>query len=325
MSNIDNNFPPSKSFWLVTGGGGYIGGHMMQALNESRISSVLLDIDAVSAKNKITDLALYENCDIRNKSSLAQVFSRHSIEGVIHLAALKSVRQSQEFRNEYFQTNVVGTKNILDLMVDFDVKKIVFSSTAAVYEAQTESNLIDEDSPLNPISYYGQTKLEAERIISEYSAKHAIRSIILRYFNVGGSLNSNLKDTSIENLIPITISKLKSGSTPEIFGDDYETLDGTAIRDYVDVRDVTSAHMLAIDYLSGKSNSQILNIGTGKGHSVLEIINLTQKVMGIHKAPLIMGRREGDISTITADISLAKKVLGFETKFDLLEMIQTSI
>ena len=325
MSKTGNDHPTSRSPWLVTGGAGYIGGHVMQALSETGIPAVLLDIDAISAQKKLTDLSTYENCNVKDKDSLAQVFSRHSIEGVIHLAALKSVEESQRRKDEYFQTNVIGTRNILELMIDFDIKKIIFSSTAAVYDAPPDDNVIDEDSPLKPISYYGQTKLEAEEIISDYATKYSLSSIILRYFNVGGSFNPDLKDTSLENLIPITISKLKSNQTPEIFGDDYETPDGTAIRDYVDVRDVTEAHMRAIQYLKENTSSHILNIGTGNGYSVREIIDITQEVMGTHKTALIKGRREGDISAITADIARAKNVLDFEAKFGLYDIIQTSI
>jgi UDP-glucose 4-epimerase len=325
MSKTGNGHSTLLSTWLVTGGAGYIGGHVMQALGEAGIPAVLLDIDATSAQNKLTNLSTYENCNVQDKDSLAQVFSRYSVEGVIHLAALKSVEESQRRKNEYFQTNVIGTRNILELMIDFDIKKMIFSSTAAVYDAPTNNNVIDEDSPLKPISYYGKTKLEAEGIISDYTMKHSLSTIILRYFNVGGSLNSDLKDTSLENLIPITISKLKSNQVPEIFGDDYETPDGTAIRDYVDVRDVTDAHMRAIKYLKGNTSSHILNIGTGNGYSVREIIEITKEVMGINKTTLIKGRREGDISAITADIARAKNVLDFEAKFGLHDIIQTSI
>jgi UDP-glucose 4-epimerase len=311
--------------WLVTGGAGYIGGHVIQVLKEAGIPSVLLDIDLVSAGQKFSNQERFENCDIRDKAALKEVFTNHLFEGVIHLVALKSVEESQTMQREYFETNVVGTQNILDVMLDFHVDKIIFSSSAAVYEAKVGTELVDETSPLNPISYYGQTKVEAEKVILEFSKREQINSIVFRYFNVAGAATSELKDKSTQNLIPLTINRLKSGLAPEIFGDDYDTPDGTAIRDYVDVRDIADAHLKAIEYFSQNSYSHILNIGTGHGASVKEVVSLTQEIMGTAIPPLIKERRSGDISAIAADCKKAKEVIGFSSRFHLREMIETSI
>ena len=311
--------------WLVTGGAGYIGGHVIQALTGAGIPSVLLDIDLISAGQKFSSQGRFEKCDVRDKAALKEVFTKHLFEGVIHLVALKSVEESQTMQKEYFETNIVGTQNILDVMLEFDIDKMIFSSSAAVYEAKVGTELVDEMSPLNPISYYGQTKVEAEKVILEFSKREQIRSIVFRYFNVAGAAASELKDKSTQNLIPLTIKKLKSGLAPEIFGDDYDTPDGTAIRDYVDVRDIAAAHLKAIEYLSQNSYSHILNIGTGHGASVKEVVALTQEIMGTSIAPLIKERRAGDISAIAADCTKAKEVIGFSSSIHLREMIETSI
>ena len=325
MSNQRVSGQFSSKPWLVTGGAGYIGGHVISALNEARIPWILLDIDLESAKAKFSDLEKFEKCDIRDVNSLKEVFSKHSFEGVIHLAALKSVEDSQLRQQEYFETNVIGTRNILDVMDEFGTTKIIFSSSAAVYQAGKGTALVDESSPLGPVSYYGQTKVEAEEAIQHQSHKCNINSIVFRYFNVAGALASTLKDKSKQNLIPITISKLKSKLPPEIFGNDYETSDGTAIRDYVDVRDIANAHLKAIAYFSVNSKSHILNIGTGKGASVSEVIGLTQEIMGTSISPLVKNRRPGDISAIAADCKKAREIIGFSSNYSLREMIETSI
>ena len=311
--------------WLVTGGAGYIGGHVFQALYDEGIPTVLLDIDKDSARQKFSDEAIFENYDIREKSALESLFARYTFEGVIHLAALKSVEDSQTMQNEYFETNVNGTKNILEVMDEFKVRKIIYSSSAAVYQAQQGERLVNEESPLKPISYYGQTKVDSENLLLDFSQKQQIASVIFRYFNVAGSANSNLKDKSTQNLIPITVNRIRSGMAPEIFGDDYDTPDGTAIRDYVDVRDIANAHLKAIVYLSSNSKSSVLNIGTGHGASVKEVITLTQEIMGSKIEPLIKNRRPGDISAIAADCTKAREIIGFESHFILREMIETSI
>ena len=311
--------------WLVTGGAGYIGGHVVHVLLKAGIRVVLSDIDLDSANDKFSGQTVIEKCDIREKSEVEALFIKYGFEGVIHLAALKSVEESQTLRKEYFETNVTGTTNILETMNEFGVNKLIFSSSAAVYQAQMGENLVIEDSPLSPVSYYGQTKVEAENAIQEFSKNNQINSIIFRYFNVAGAANPNLKDKSTQNLIPITINRIKLGIAPEIFGDDYNTPDGTAIRDYVDVRDIANSHLKAISYLSSNLESCVLNIGTGHGASVREVICMAQEIMGINIAPIIKNRRPGDISAIAADCTKAREIIGFESHFILREMIETSI
>lgn len=298
---------------------------MIHALADAGMTTVNLDIDSESAHQKFPPGNLFEECDIRDSAALGRVFNKYSFEGVIHLAALKSVEESQSNPKEYFETNVQGTKNVLNSMLEHGTHKIIFSSSAAVYQARVSEYLVSESSRLDPVSYYGQTKLDSEVLIQNFSRTMNNSSVIFRYFNVAGSANSKLRDNSIQNLIPITISRVKSGMSPEIFGDDYETPDGTAIRDYVDVRDIADAHLKAIRYLSLNSKSWVLNIGTGRGASVKEVIAITQEVMGT-KIPVVIGsRRSGDISAIAADCRKASEIIGFRAKYNLREMIETSI
>lgn len=311
--------------WLVTGGAGYVGGHVIQELINAGIPVVSVDLDENSALEKFSNEIMFQRCDIRNKYLLKSVFNDFNFEGVIHLAALKSVEDSESNQADYYETNVIGTKNILELMVEYNIHKMIYSSSAAVYEAKSGSKLVSEESPLNPVSFYGKTKLDAEKLIEQYYKSNEISSVIFRYFNVAGSADYKLKDKSIQNLIPITINRIRKGESPEIFGDDYETVDGTGIRDFVDVRDIAKAHVNAIDYLEKKTNYLVLNIGTGIGYSVKQVIDLVQEILETNFEPKIKARRAGDISAITADCTKARYLIGFESKYNIREMIETSI
>ena len=325
MAVNDNDLSRSNKVWLVTGGSGFIGGHVISFLQSANIPWVILDIDLVSAKEKFSQNPRMEYCDIRDKESLRKVFKKFDIEGVIHLAALKSVEDSQTMKDQYYETNVSGTKNILELMDEFDIQKMIFSSSAAVYGSDLSNSQVKENSQLGPVSYYGQTKVDSEELITQFVSQGKIKAIIFRYFNVAGSLNKKLRDTSTQNLIPITIQKIQLQIQPEIFGDTYNTPDGTPIRDYVDVRDIAKAHVNAIQNFSVDSKPLILNLGTGKGASVKEVIELTKVIMKSELAVLVKGPRSGDIGEIVANCDEANEKIGFKANFDLRAMIETSL
>lgn len=315
----------SKKVWLVTGGSGFIGGHVISFLQSANIPWIILDIDLISAQEKFSKNLRIEYCDIRVKKSLRKVFENFEIEGVIHLAALKSVEDSQTMKDKYYETNVLGTKNILEIMEEFDIQKMIFSSSAAVYGSDQSNSQVKENAQLGPVSYYGQTKVDAEELISQSVSQGKINAIIFRYFNVAGSLNKKLRDTSIQNLIPITIQRIQLGVQPEIFGDTYNTPDGTPIRDYVDVRDIARAHVNAIQNFWPNSEPLILNLGTGKGASVREVIDLTKSIMKSEIEVLVKGPRSGDIGEIVANCDKANEKIGFKANFDLRSMIETSL
>jgi UDP-glucose 4-epimerase len=322
----DKKEAPNKGKpWLVTGGCGYIGAHILKELHHQNISAEFLDIEYRSGKHKLFPEFKFHTCDIRDKSSLRELFRQQTYEGVIHLAALKSVSESQDNEKEYFETNVVGTGNILELIQEFHVPKMIFSSTAAVYRAESNNHYVSEISPVGATSYYGETKVIAEKLITEAIKESKLNAVIFRYFNVAGASTPSLADHSTVNLIPSVLNKLQTNESPEIFGNDYDTADGTAVRDFIDVRDVVHAHICAMKYMTSEFQSQILNIGTGHGVSVKEVIGLAQEVLKTDINPLYLSRRSGDIGAVVASCTKAEEIIGFKSQFTLRDMIESSI
>ena len=310
----------NSNYWLVTGGAGYIGSHIVAEFEELGLPFSVIDNDYAKMQFRLPS-----NChkfigDIRDRNDLDRVFNANRFTGVIHLAALKSVSESQKYPTAYEETNVNGTKNLLYAMQQYGVKNLIFSSTAAVY-GETDTGVVTEATKIDPISFYGKTKVLSELLIEEAGKDFGLNFVNLRYFNVAGALNKKLQDDSNDNLIPIVIDKIEKGVSPTIFGSDYPTHDGTAIRDYIHIVDVVGAHLASVDYLSKGGASQTLNIGTGIGTSVLEIVSeiLLQKRSEL--IPNFTGRREGDIGIVVADPSKAEEILGFKARHTLTEMV----
>jgi UDP-glucose 4-epimerase len=306
--------------WLITGGAGYIGSHIVERFGQQSFTCYVIDNNDQKMRARIPSRNQSELIDIRNLKILEKIFAQEDFFGVIHLAALKSVEDSQKYPSLYKENNVSGTQNILKAMEKYDVKNLVFSSTAAVY-GETENGIATELTKIQPVSYYGKTKVLSELLIEEAHKDFGLNFINLRYFNVAGSLNKNLQDDSKNNLIPIVINQIRNGINPKIFGDDYPTPDGTAIRDFIHVVDIVDAHLAAVNYLTNGGSSQTLNIGTGIGTSVLEIVSEIISQLGSDLVPKFVGRREGDIGVVVADPSKAKNVLGFKAKLDLADMV----
>ena len=306
--------------WLITGGAGYIGSHISEEFSRLDLAFAIVDNSEIKLKNRLPSNVVKFLGDIRNTKDLEEIFDNNGFAGVIHLAALKSVEESQKNPKMYEETNVDGTRNLLNIMKKKDVKNLVFSSTAAVY-GETETGVVTEATKIDPISYYGKTKVLSELLIEEAGKDFGLNFVNLRYFNVAGALNKKLQDDSNDNLIPIVIDKIEKGLSPTIFGSDYPTRDGTAIRDYIHIVDVVGAHLAAVEYLSKGGTSQTLNIGTGIGTSVLEIVSeiLLQKRSEL--IPNFTGRREGDIGIVVADPSKAEEILGFKARHTLTEMV----
>ncbi len=308
--------------WLVTGGAGYIGAHVVSELSSLGIPNIALDNNREKLQRKLSASNSIICADIRNRQELEGVFSQNKFHGVIHLAALKSVQESEIQSELYEETNVLGTRNLLSLMKKYNVKNFIFSSTAAIYE-ENESGFVTELSKLNPISFYGQTKVRAELSIEKANLDFGLRYVNLRFFNVVGTINQRLKDDSKDNLVPIVIDCIKKGIAPKIFGRDYPTKDGTAIRDYVHISDIVQAHVASISYLNNGGSSETLNLGTGKGTSVLEIVSEILKTTGSGLLPQFVDRRRGDIGIVVADPSKAVLILGFKAQHTLEEMISS--
>lgn len=299
---------------LVLGGAGYVGSHAVYQLIDQGKDVVVIDnLQTGHEKAVHPDATFYEG-DIRDIEFLRQVFDHESIESVIHFAANSLVGESMEIPLTYFDNNVYGTQVLLQAMVEFDVKKIVFSSTAATY-GEPKTVPITEDMETNPTNAYGETKLTMEKMMKWAEKAHGIHYVSLRYFNVAGARTTGEigEDHNPEtHLIPI-ILEAALGQRPHItiFGQDYDTPDGTCIRDYIHVEDLIEAHLLALDYLD-KGESNIFNLGSNQGFSVKEMIDTARKVTGKEIPAKVGERRAGDPSVLIASSEKANKVLGWQ-------------
>ena len=312
---------------LVTGGAGYIGSHTVYKLIEEGRDVVIIDnletgyIEAVHPKAK------FYKGDIRDKDFLNSVFSKEHIEAVIHFAANSLVGESMKNPLKYYDNNLYGTKVLLSSMIENNIYKIVFSSTAATY-GEPEKFPIEETDKTEPTNTYGETKLAMEKMFKWTEVAHGLKYVSLRYFNACGAHESG-KIGEAHNpethLIPL-ILQVPNGKREHIsiFGDDYNTEDGTCIRDYIHVTDLAEAHILAVDYLIKGNKSDIFNLGNGKGFSVKQVIDVARKVTKSDIPEVIAGRREGDPEILIASSDKAKNILGWNPKHDSLEEIISS-
>jgi UDP-glucose 4-epimerase len=260
--------------------------------------------------------------DIRDYTAVENILKSHTFTGIIHTAALKAVGESVEKPDEYREVNYTATAELLKLAQKYGVKKFLFSSTAAVYGSPDTTEPCKENGPLSPISPYGSTKLDAESKVTEFINTPGNSGSSFRFFNVVGAASLELLDNSVENLVPIVLGKLNKGEAPEIFGIDYPTADGTCVRDYVDVRDIAAAHLTAAN--ATKPIPAIINVGTGRGASVREIINLVLDAVNKSETQVIEApRRAGDPALLCADVELAAKEMGFRSKYSLEESIRS--
>jgi UDP-glucose 4-epimerase len=296
---------------LVIGGAGYIGSHIVDALCDLGHDVTVFDNLLSGFKENINKKAKLVFGSILDPASLEQVFSKN-FDAVFHFAALKNVGESMMHPDKYSETNIIGTINILNAMIKHDVKTIIFSSSAAVYG--TPKYLpIDEAHPVNPESFYGFTKLDIERYLEWYSKIYKIHFAALRYFNAAGYTPGKCKEKNPGNLLPI-VMEVASGSRKEVqvYGDDYDTEDGTGVRDYIHVLDLADAHIKAMDYIEHNKKNLIINLSTEKGNSVLEIIKKAEEITGKKIHYKIVERRAGDTSTVVASSGLALKLLGWK-------------
>ncbi|MDA1476934.1 UDP-glucose 4-epimerase GalE [Bacillus changyiensis] len=299
---------------LVLGGAGYIGSHAVYQLIDKNESVVVIDNFDTGQRNALHPEAVFYEGDIRNIDFLRSVFQKEDIEAVIHFAAHSLVGESMEHPLKYFDNNVYGTQVLLQAMIEHDVKNIVFSSTAATY-GEPESVPITEEMPTSPTSTYGETKLTMEKLIKRTAEAHGVNYVSLRYFNVAGARETGEigEDHHPEtHLVPI-ILQTALGQRPHItiFGDDYDTSDGTCIRDYVHVEDLIDAHLLALEYLQNGGKSDVFNLGSNQGFSVKEMIQTARMVTGKEIPTQIGRRRAGDPSILIASSDKAKKILNW--------------
>ncbi len=312
---------------LVIGGAGYIGSHVVKELLKNGQQVTVFDDLSTGQEINLFSNAQFIKGSILDLNALEDAMNRQ-IDGVIFLAGKKAVGESMENPAKYANTNLIGAVNVLNTMLKNGVNKFIFSSSAAVYGSPTYLP-IDEKHPLSPMSFYGFTKLETERLLKWYSDLKEIRFVALRYFNaVGYDAEGEIKglEKNPQNLLPI-IMEVATGKRPSlsIYGNDYDTPDGTCIRDYIHVSDLATGHWKALEYLNNGGKSDIINLGTGKGISVMEMVNKTQEIIG-HKIPYSFApRRAGDPAVVEAAAEKALSVLGWKAEHsDLDNIIQTT-
>ena len=309
---------------LVLGGAGYIGSHAVYQLIDQNKEVVVVDNLRTGHKEAVHPDATFYEGDIRDIDFMRKVFEYENIEAVIHFAAHSLVGESMEKPLEYFDNNVYGTQVLLQVMTEYDVDKIIFSSTAATY-GETDVVPITEDIQPAPTNAYGETKLTMEKMMHWCEVAYGIKYVSLRYFNVAGARETGEigEDHRPEtHLVPIILeAALGQRDHITIFGDDYDTPDGTCIRDYVHVEDLIAAHLLALDYLNNGGASNIFNLGSNQGFSVKEMVEAARKITQ-REIPVTMGeRRAGDPSTLVASPEKAIKVLGWQPTRTSIEKI----
>ena len=311
---------------LVTGGAGYIGSHVARLLTEAGTEVIVVDDLSTGKESRVSGLTSYR-IDLAEPSAvvtLEELMTKHKVDSVIHLAALKQVGASVENPEEYFNKNLGGQANLLLAMRGAGVKKLVFSSSAAAYGIP-DVDLVSEDETASPINPYGQTKLIGEWMAANAETSWGLAHVNLRYFNVAGAGWDDLADTEVLNLIPIFFEAINQNNRPKVYGADYNTPDGSCIRDYVHVLDLAQAHIQALDYLEKeKRDYNTFNVGTGTGSSVLEVIHQIQKTTGIDFEYDIVARRAGDPARLIADSSRIETTMGWKAKNSLVEIVESA-
>lgn len=314
---------------VVTGGAGFIGSHTCKALKAAGYSVIIYDNFSTSnyrrfleVKDEICDL--YRTVDLTRYPELKSCLLGDKPDAVIHFAASAYVGESVAYPTKYYHNNIISTNNLASAMVAAGTKYIVFSSSCATYGIPKNASSISERNSQNPVNPYGRTKLVCEQLLDDCDKAHGIKNIALRYFNAAGSDPSGLlgEDHDPEtHLIPNVINALVNDGTIEVYGNSYATTDGTCVRDYIHVNDLADAHIKALEHLFKTNKSNQFNIGTGKGSSVLEIIELAKKITNKDALVKISAARAGDPPILVANATKAQSVLGWSPKFTVAGMI----
>ena len=318
---------------LITGGAGYIGSHVLKALLEKNSDKITV-IDNFYSGSRDALVALesvgkfeFIKCDLADTDLLEEIFSTHKFDAIIHFAAYIEVFESMQNPLKYYLNNTANTANLINLALKFGIKKFIFSSTAATY-GEPENGVVCENSPQNPINPYGNSKLMSEQILKDAAAANSdFKFGILRYFNVAGASLDGLIGQNYPNathLIKVATQTITGKrANMSIFGRDYDTKDGTCIRDYIHIEDLADAHLAVLDYLDD-NDSDIFNVGYGHGFSVLEVINMAKKISGVNFEVMDAPRRLGDPAILIADSSKLRDLTSWKPKKDSLETIIAS-
>ena len=310
--------------WLITGGAGYIGAHVVRAMIEAGERTVVYDDLSTGVAERVPRGVQLVVGSTLDGERVARALAVHDVSGVIHLAAKKQVGESMDLPLHYYRENVEGLRVLLEAVTGVGVPSFVFSSSAAVYGMPDEP-LLTEETPCLPMSPYGETKLVGEWLVSATARATGLSTASLRYFNVAGAATPELADTGVSNLIPMVFERLTDDAPPRIFGDDYETPDGTCVRDYIHVVDLAEAHVASARALqSSPGRALTLNIGRGEGVSVREMIDRINAITGYDRPPTTTPRRPGDPPRVVASAARAATELAWKAKHDVQDMITSA-
>ncbi|MEV6385292.1 UDP-glucose 4-epimerase GalE [Streptomyces sp. NPDC051773] len=314
--------------WLITGGAGYIGAHVVRAMLDAGEEAVVYDDLSTGVAERVPDGVPLEIGSTLDGERLARVIRDRHITGVVHLAAKKQVGESVDLPLHYYRENVEGLRTLLSAVTDAGVASFVLSSSAAVYgmpSAARDGDLVTEETPCAPMSPYGETKLVGEWLVRATGRATGLSTASLRYFNVAGAATPDLADTGVFNLVPMVFEKLSEGAPPRIFGADYPTPDGTCVRDYIHVVDLAEAHVATARRLREAPGTDLtLNIGRGEGVSVREMIDRINALTGHELPPVVVDRRPGDPARVVASADRIAAELGWKARYGVEDMISSA-
>ncbi|MEV8068084.1 UDP-glucose 4-epimerase GalE [Streptomyces sp. NPDC085995] len=310
--------------WLITGGAGYIGAHVVRAMTEAGERAVVYDDLSTGVAERVPDSVPLVVGSTLDGDRLTRTLAEHRVTGVVHLAAKKQVGESVDRPLHYYQENVEGLRVLLEAVTAAGVGSFVFSSSAAVY-GMPDVDLVTEETPCAPMSPYGETKLAGEWLVRATGRATGLATASLRYFNVAGAASPELADTGVYNLVPMVFERLTENEPPKIFGDDYATPDGTCVRDYIHVVDLAEAHVATARALRSSPGADLtLNIGRGEGVSVREMIDTINEVTGHHRPPTVTPRRPGDPARVVASADRITTELGWKARHGVRDMITSA-
>lgn len=306
---------------LVTGGAGYIGSACVDSLVKAGHKVVVFDDLSTGQADKVSSEAVLIKGSINDTDALEQVCDKYKFDAVMHFAAKKAVGESEDNPSLYFENNVVGSLNILRIMEKYGISQIIFSSTAAVYDPTHTASFTEEISTA-PMSVYGATKLMAEDIIRTYARTDKIKNYtILRYFNVAGDVGLNYKEDNAQNVFPVIARTINNDTEFTVFGNDYDTIDGTCVRDYIHLKDLVAAHVSALEV----NENGLYNLGNGKGFTVRQLIEAFNEQLEKTIKIKDMERRRGDCPIVVSDATQAKQKLNWQPKHSLAEMVEDTL
>jgi UDP-glucose 4-epimerase len=315
---------PNRPTWLLTGGAGYIGAHIVRAFADRGMPVVVLDDLSKGIRENVPPEVPFVHARFQDSDAVRGAIREHRVTGVLHLAAQKAVEESVEKPLLYWRENVSGFVTLLEACRAEGVERFLFSSSAAVF-GNPPVTFVTEETPTVPMSPYGESKLVGEWVLRDLAASDdRVRWAALRYFNVAGAGAPELADRSVTNLVPLALEALSAGRHPQLFGDDYDTDDGSCIRDYIHVVDLADAHAAAADRLDQGPLGEVYNVGRGEGVSVKEVFETVREVTGIDFEVDVVGRRAGDPAAYFADASKIREQLGWTARLDLRDMVASA-